>query len=137
MEHTNIPVIAKFNTWKDFTTFLSEQGIGKAFAGVGIFHNKEGNTLLRSVDGTDYYKDEDNKYTLYGQYGDQVLTDKYNKPFLDKRTGYLYRVTTAKPKYLWYGRVHINGDLEHLQHVGRDGRMRTIYRAPLVSLRLL
>lgn len=138
MEHVYIPVINEFNKWKELTSFLETSGIGKAYSGVGIFKNKKGNILLRSVDGTKYYADIDNKYTLYGQIGNQDLEDKFNKHLLQNKKAYLYRVVKVNNKvikYLWYGCVTFcKDDIESLIHPDINKNLRTIYRIPLKSI---
>jgi len=109
----------------------------KPYSGAGINPRVDKKTtLLRSVDGTDYYADDmldisNPKYTLFGHNGDQDEHEKkFNEPLLNKNKTthiYLYRVKKngKKKEYLWYGKYEITEKNNKL-HQGKDGIMRTI-----------
>lgn len=131
-----------FTCWSDLVNHLKINNIGKINAAPGIFHNTNGNTILKSVHNTSFYKDDFNIpnyiiYTLYGQIGDQDLNDRYNRPLIGKNTAYLYEVISVggnKKHYIWYGQVHYNySQLETLQHADKNGQIRTIYRLKLTA----
>jgi len=129
-----------FTRWADLENHLRTNGLGSINAAPGIFHNKLGNTIFKSVPGTSYYRDEFNVtqhiiYTLFGQVGDQDLNDRYNRPLIGKNTAYLYEVinvSSTKKNYIWYGQVHYDySELESIQHVDKNNQIRTIYRLKL------
>ena len=71
-------------------TYIIEQTGCKPYSGAGINPRVDKKTtLLRSVDGTEYYDDDmsdinNPKYTLFGHNGDQDETEKkFNEPLLN------------------------------------------------------
>lgn len=127
-----------FSKWKGPTGLeqhiIKQSGGCKPFSGAGINPRVDKKTtLLRSVDGTDYYADDmldinNPKYTLFGHNGDQDEHEKkFNEPLLNKNKTthiYLYR-KVKKNEYLWYGKYEIT-EKNNKRHPGKDGIMRTI-----------
>ena len=123
--------------------FIINQTGCKPYSGAGINPRVDKKTtLLRSVDGTEYYDDDmsdinNPKYTLFGHIGDQDENEKkFNEPLLNKNKTehiYLYRVVkkNGKTEYIWYGKYEII-DKNIKQHIGKDYNIRNII---ILSLR--
>jgi len=135
---TNMTTIS-FSKWsgpEGIEEFIINQTGCKPYSGAGICPRiKKKTTILRSVDGTDYYDDDMSdinniKYTLFGHNGDQNENEKkFNEPLLNLNKTqhiYLYRVKNGKKKeYLWYGKYEIV-DKNNKIHTGKDKVMRNI-----------
>ena len=94
--------------------------------------NKKISLFLRSVDGTKFYCDEfapTIEYTLFGQTGDQVRDDFYNRHIIKGNEAYLYKVSPNK-KHTWFGKM-IMGKVTKMNHPDRNGETRMIYRVQL------
>ena len=134
------PEVIYFNKWsgKDGISQFIENHTGcKPFSGSGINirYNKK-TAILRSVDGTNYYKDNLNnvnriEYTLFGNIGDQNEEEpRFNEPLLNKKKIkyiYLYRVQpyAKNKKYIWYGKYKIIYKRKE-QHIDKHKQIRTI-----------
>ena len=124
----------EFDNWLSFKSFIEYLGLGPIFNGCGIFKNKQNVLFLRSVDNTHFYKDDfegDIKYTLYGQIGDQVLDNRYNKHIITGNKAYLYRVNGKR--HIWYGLVEME-EIESLRHPDKNDMERVIYRVNLKKI---
>lgn len=133
--------LRQFNTWKNGMGDFIKSEIGvSVYTGKGIYVNmKENIIVLRSEDGTPYYKDnlDDEKspiYTCEGKIGDQDVQYKANKHLLSgKYNIYLYRVSRqGKNKvWTWYGKYKVNYFFE-IEHVGEDTNKRKIIQVNLI-----
>ena len=129
-----------FSNWggnNGFEQFCINYTGCKPFSGAGICPRvNQKTTILKSVDGTEYYDDDMSdiknvKYTLFGHNGDQSeFEHRFNEPLLNKsktQNIYLYRVrkNNKKNEYIWYGKYEIIDKITK-QHPGKDGILRTI-----------
>ena len=130
-------VFTKWNGDDGMDQYIKTQTGCKPFSGAGINYRAiQNTTILRSVDGTEYYDDNlENvnqvEYTLFGHNGDQDVSEKkFNEPLLNANKTkhiYLYRVSyrNNKKNWVWYGKYEITGQ-KTKQHPGKDGVMREI-----------
>jgi len=129
-----------FSTWggpDGIEQFIMNETGCKPYSGAGINPRPANKTtLLRSVDGTEYYDDDLNdvenpKYTLFGHDGDQSASEKrFNEPLLNTAKTqhiFLYRVIPVKNarEYIWYGKYTIVGRMTKV-HPGKNGIPREI-----------
>jgi hypothetical protein len=142
-----IPSPISFTKWNSLVEYVKSRFGHGLYSGQGITNPKErDHSILRSVDGTSYYKDDlgdwdDVYYTLFGREGDQNPYEKrFNKPLLyENRLIYLYRVLVYESgckkgtgrKWIWYGCYEQVGPLEEIIHPDVHVRMRKIYRIRL------
>ncbi len=138
----------EFTSWSGpggIDEYIFEQTGCRAFSGAGICPRLEKKTtILRSVDGTEYYDDDMSdqnnvKYTLFGHNGDQNEAEShFNEPLLNKEKTqhiYLYRVRKEGRKtiWVWYGQYAIK-DKVTKRHPGKDGIERNIVVLSLVRI---
>lgn len=109
----------------------------KPYTGQGIIAYNNGTTLIRSVEGTDYYADKSlvngYAYTLRGRNGDQSLEDPTNKKLLQPGRR-IFLLEVGKKRWVWRGEYVYTGVLEELTHPDMYGYPRKIYRAILRKL---
>ena len=117
--------------------YIVEQTGCKPYSGAGINPRQDTKTtILKSVDGTEYYDDDmsdinNPQYTLFGHNGDQDENEKrFNEPLLNRTKTehiYLYRVQKdgKRTKYIWYGKYEIVEKIRK-EHPGKDRNLRTI-----------
>ena len=137
----------ELNSWKDLSDKCFDETGCRPYSGVGIgYRKKEKICICRSVDDTNYYDDDLNnidnpEYTLFGQEGDQSLSEKrFNEPLLNRdktKRIFLYRKVrkdknTKKEKYIWYGEYEIISQSSK-QHPDKNGNMRKIYILSLLK----
>ena len=108
-------------------------------------HNKKryGYSVLRSVRGTSYYKDNlsdcDNiKYTLSGKNGNQITTKGINKVLLSNSIHYVYLYEEFKNDdniqyYKWFGKYEKQGWYSS-SCCGENGILRDIYILKLIKI---
>lgn len=108
-------------------------------------HNKknDGYSVLRSVRGTYYYKDDlsdcnNIKYTLSGKNGNQFTTKGFNKVLLSKLIHYVYLYEEFKNDeniqyYRWFGKYK-KGGYYYSTCIGENGMLRDIYILKLIKI---
>lgn len=147
MAAESIPSPIVFTRWNGLVDYVKSRFGHGLYSGQGITNPKgRDHSVLRSVDGTSYYKDDltdsdDVCYTLFGREGDQNPDEtRYNKPLLrENRSIYLYRVHVYESgckkgmgrEWVWYGCYRQVGPLEEMDHPEIRGYMRKIYRLRL------
>ena len=123
-----------FTKWKDLQEHAKQFTEGKSlYSGQGIYHFTNNTTILKSVDNTYYYDDnlenpEKIQYTLFGNNGDQSLTElRFNWKLLnEERKIYVFRV--SKKSWIWYGEYTIDlKSIQEKQHIDINNKLRKIY----------
>lgn len=116
--------------WKKMNEFIEiKTGVKFNPRSGGIDYHINGNVaLLKSVEGTFYYRDNLSNpnlvhYTLAGQIGDQT-EKRRNKSVLRPGTN-IYLFEQNMGGYEWYGK-YIIVDKYVTRHIGRDENMRNI-----------